>query len=117
MVRIYLMDLRNGCSQKLRGQGLESHTLLGVRGEAFGLKNLKFSIFFDKGHDVDKIAVDSGAIAGREQDCDLRGRYTLRSETKRQCKEGQTWVTTFPGASITSWKVTWEIVGINQLRV
>ena len=102
-VHSYVIDLCNECFHHHLCLGMEPHTLLGIR-EGFGLDDLKFSIFIGQRDDVERIVVDGGAIGGREQYGDLRGGYALYRIEK--WKERRTLVTTFPGASITSWEMT-----------
>ena len=101
---MHLVDL---LSNSLLGCGLfnpseESNTWLGV-GEVLAVKDLKIPILLDKSEDGDNIVGKRAPKDGRDHPCSLRCGYVLWSEmTLRFCVEGRTWMTTFPGASITS---------------
>ena len=66
-------------------------------------EDLEFPVLFDKSEGVDSFVVERGSEDGRRYECELRRSYMLGTEMRWQfCAKGQTWMTTFPGASITS---------------
>ena len=79
-------------------------TLLGV-GEVFCLEKLELPILLDESLDPDRVIFNRGAISGGPLCCELYRGYTLQpGMARRMCREERTWMTTFPGPSITSWK-------------
>lgn len=68
------------------------------------MKDLKFSVLFNEGDDGDGVVGDYIPRDGMEGGRCLRRDYTVRFEMMRRVwMGGRTWMTTFPGASITSW--------------
>ena len=88
------------------GRSLESSsevgaTLLGVS-KILAMKDLKFPVLFHKSVGVGSFVVEGGPEDGGGYKCELRRSYMLGSEITWQfCAKGQTWMTTFPGVSVT----------------
>ena len=101
----HFVDLRTTWYPLSRGLGNPSEvcgTLLRV-GEVPELQDLNFPVLLDEREDRERIVLVRGTIDGGAHPCGLRHGGVLWSETTWWfCEGGQTWVTTLPGASITS---------------
>ena len=97
-------DLRSSCAlgHSLGDPGDEGVAFLGVW-EVLTMEDLELPILFDESDDEDGIPRECVPEDGSGHDCTLCGGYVLWSAIiGRPRRERQTWMTTFPGASITS---------------
>jgi hypothetical protein len=98
------LGLRSGCPLccDLGNPSDVGVTFLGV-GEVLAMEDLETPILFDKSDDEDGTPGECVPEDGSGRDCTLRYGYVLWSTViGKPWRERQTWMMTFPGASITS---------------
>ena len=109
----YITPYEINCSNNLRNLSLlqqlghslvEVEALLGVR-KVFELDDFELPTLFDESEDAETVVLELSTIRGSTEGRPLRRSYGLMYQTAWKIYvHGRTWITTFPGASITSWK-------------
>ena len=81
-----------------------SLTLLGVR-EVLEVENLELAILLDEGDDGEAVIFQRSTADGAPRGCELQKTVRYNQRGHDSWVQRQTWTTTFPCASITSWMV------------
>ena len=81
-----------------------SLALLGVR-EVLEVENLELAILLDEGDDGEAVILQRSTADGGPRGCELQKTVRYNSRGHDSWVQRQTWTTTLPCASITSWMV------------